>query len=217
MSVFFYIQPKNGKLYTTRPTRYIDMFIEKMRALIASPTDETEKFNTIVEAFEQLNLERSDIVNSQGDAIDAFVQKIEEISDPNSGTLLSLARTLYNTNDEGLFYRNFTDPAQRFRQFLTGATGAASQSQTSAFTGRKLGTNSLLQADALAEDMEKVNHTKGRDFNTAEDMWLKKKNKESEEAEEINLKNLMGHVRISSVSDDILNYAGPMSQEEEIK
>ena len=60
------------------------MFIENIRNMVADPNrDDSEAFQAVIEAFDQLNKERSHIVNNQGEVIADFSEKIAKFDQNN--------------------------------------------------------------------------------------------------------------------------------------
>ena len=50
-----------------RPASYIGQFLDNIRAMMSNPNrNDAKAFKTLIEAFDQLNKERSHIVNNQG-------------------------------------------------------------------------------------------------------------------------------------------------------
>ena len=77
MSVFFLYNPQTGETQMLRPLPYITQFLDNIREMMADPNrNDSEAFKTIIEAFDQLNKERSHIINNQGQVIADFSQKL---------------------------------------------------------------------------------------------------------------------------------------------
>ena len=67
-----------------RPAPYISQFLDNIRAMMADPNREDSKaFKTIIEAFDQLNKERSHIINNQGQVIADFSDRIAKFDQKN--------------------------------------------------------------------------------------------------------------------------------------
>lgn len=77
MSAFYYYQPQTGKVLSLFPDAYIAGFLKNIRNLVSGDDAWSEKFKTIIEAFDQINKERANIVNQQGDVITDFAEKIK--------------------------------------------------------------------------------------------------------------------------------------------
>lgn len=60
-----------------RPVSYIGQFLDNIRAMMSDPErDDSKAFKTLIEAFDQLNKERSHIINNQGKVIGDFAEKL---------------------------------------------------------------------------------------------------------------------------------------------
>ena len=80
MSAFFYYDPQSGRVMTTRPQSFMNRFLNQIRDMVLDEEmDETEKFKTFIEAFDQLNKERSVIINQQGKTIIQFTEKMSNL------------------------------------------------------------------------------------------------------------------------------------------
>ena len=67
-----------------RPSAYIGQFLDNIRQMMADPNrDDFKAFKTLIEAFDQLNKERSHIVNNQGEVIGDFAEKIAKFDQNN--------------------------------------------------------------------------------------------------------------------------------------
>ena len=65
LSVFFYYNPQTGNTEMLRPQAYIGQFINNIRDMVSDPNrKDSEAFKTLIEAFDQLNQERSHIVSN---------------------------------------------------------------------------------------------------------------------------------------------------------
>ena len=77
LSVFFYYNPQTGETQMLRPSAYIGQFLDNIRKMMADPNrDDSKAFKTLIEAFDQLNKERSHIINNQGEVIADFADKL---------------------------------------------------------------------------------------------------------------------------------------------
>jgi hypothetical protein len=64
-----------------RPAAYIGQFLDNLRQMMNAPDrDDEEAFKTVIEAFDQLNKERSHIINNQGDIIADFAERIFKLN-----------------------------------------------------------------------------------------------------------------------------------------
>lgn len=65
LSVFFYYNPQTGDTEMLRPQAYIGQFINNIREMMSDPNrKDSEAFKNLIEAFDQLNQERSHIVSN---------------------------------------------------------------------------------------------------------------------------------------------------------
>ena len=65
LSAFFYYNPLTGETQMMRPANLIGEFINKIQQAVGNPDRDTiEVFKKILLNFQQLNLERSHIVNN---------------------------------------------------------------------------------------------------------------------------------------------------------
>ena len=59
------------------PPKAIEDFVQNIRDMMNDPDrDDSEAFQTIVDAFNQLNEERTNIINNQGDVIAQFAERL---------------------------------------------------------------------------------------------------------------------------------------------
>lgn len=147
-----------------RPAPYISQFLDNIRAMMADPNREDSKaFKTIIEAFDQLNKERSHIINNQGqviadfsDRIAKFDQKNKDVTKNGFGEISDYIKA-FNKGD--LFSKATAQSS--FKQM---AQGRAKTKEVESVTGSKLGTNKLLQVKPLATTSEGSVAVKDRDF-----------------------------------------------------
>jgi hypothetical protein len=84
LSVFFFYNPQTGQTQMLRPSAYIGQFLDNIRQMMADPNrDDFKAFKTLIEAFDQLNKERSHIVNNQGEVIGDFAERIAKFDQNN--------------------------------------------------------------------------------------------------------------------------------------
>ena len=77
LSAFFYYNPQTGQTMMLRPSAYIEQFLDNIRKMMSDPDrDDFEAFKKIFHAFDQLNQERSHIINNQGKVIADLAEKI---------------------------------------------------------------------------------------------------------------------------------------------
>lgn len=68
-----------------RPQSYIGQFLDNIREMVSAPErDDEEAFRTIIEAFDQLNKERSYIINKQGKVLGDFAERIVKFNQKNN-------------------------------------------------------------------------------------------------------------------------------------
>lgn len=67
--MFFYYNPQTQETMMTRPMPYIGLFVKKLQDLTSDGGDWYDKIQIFIEALEQLNMERSHIINNQGNQI----------------------------------------------------------------------------------------------------------------------------------------------------
>jgi hypothetical protein len=77
LSVFFLYNPQTGETQMLRPLPYITQFLDNIRRAMADPErNDSDVFKKLVMAFDQLNKERSNIINNQGKVIADFSEKL---------------------------------------------------------------------------------------------------------------------------------------------
>ena len=91
-----------------RPQQYIGQFIDNIRKLVSDPNrDDFKALKTIIEAFDQLNKERSHIVNNQGRVIADFSERIAKFDKDNKNVetngLVEIRRLIDTFNRGDLF------------------------------------------------------------------------------------------------------------------
>ena len=165
LSAFFYYNPQTGDTQMLRPAAYIGQFLENIRAMMANPDrDDEEAFKTLIEAFDQLNKERSHIINNQGDIIADFAEKIFKLNqnekDDNKSGLNELKENVTKFNNGNLF--DNISVGSSFEQIQR---GDAKTQQIKSVTGDELGTNKLLQVKPL-NSAKRASYT-AKDFKAA--------------------------------------------------
>ena len=149
LSAFFYFNPQTGELTQLRPSSYIEQFLDNIRTMLSEDgVDYQEAFKTFIEAFDQLNKERSHIINNQGDVIADFAERIgkfdqsnKDVSKNGAVELHEYVRTL---NNGDLFKK--VNAQQSFFQIQH---GDAKSQDVESVTGSNLGTNKLLEVKDL--------------------------------------------------------------------
>ena len=110
--------------------------------------DDEEAFKTIIEAFDQLNKERSHIINNQGDIIADFAERIFKLNqnekDESKSGLKQLKEDVTKFNRGNLF-----DNISVGSSFMQMERGDAKTQELESVTGDKLGTNVLLRTKTL--------------------------------------------------------------------
>lgn len=140
LSAFFYYNPQTGELQQLRPSAYIGQFLNNIREMLSSDSiDYQDAFKTFIEAFDQLNKERSHIINNQGDVIADFGEKIFNFDKKNKDSLDEMNRYI-NTLNRGDLFEKVT-AQQSFNQMQH---GDAKSQDIESVTGSTLGTNKLL-------------------------------------------------------------------------
>jgi hypothetical protein len=77
LSAFFYYNPQTGETQLMRPVNAIGEFVKNIQDMVNDPDRENlEAFQTLIEAFDQINKERGHIVNQQGETITDFADRI---------------------------------------------------------------------------------------------------------------------------------------------
>lgn len=104
LSVFFYYNPQTQTTMMTRPMTYIGQFIKNLQELaLDEDGDWDEKTKIFVEALEQLNMERSHIINNQGTQITDFAKKISSVNLKNQHNTQLLEQMVDEFNNGDLF------------------------------------------------------------------------------------------------------------------
>ena len=141
MSAFFYYDPQSGNVMTTRPQSFMNKFLNQIRDMVLDEDmDEEEKFKTFIEAFDQLNKERSVIINKQGDTIIKFTEKMSNLDLKSKDATQEMTDMVKSLNN-GTFFKDI-DVKQSFNQIKK---GSAITKDIESVTGSKLGTNKLLE------------------------------------------------------------------------
>ena len=164
LSVFFYYNPQTGETQMLRPQAYIGQFLDNIRKMMSDPgRKDSEAFKTLVEAFDQLNKERSHIINNQGDVIADFADKIAKFDqnnkDPNTNGEKEIKSLIDTFNKGDLFAK--TTAKQSFNQI---SDGDAKTKEIESVTGSSLGTNSLLKVEPLKTTEDGKVDVKDQDF-----------------------------------------------------
>lgn len=160
MSAFFYYDPQSGKVMTTRPQSYMNKFLNQIRDMVLDEDmDEEEKFKTFIEAFDQLNKERSVIVNKQGDTIIQFTEQMSNLDMKSENATQQMTDMVKSLNN-GTFFKNI-DVKQSFNQIKK---GDAITKDIDSVTGSKLGTNKLLEKTSVSINPEKEEPVKDDQF-----------------------------------------------------
>lgn len=80
LSAFFYYNPQTGETQLMRPVNAIGEFVKNIQDMVNDPDRENlEAFQTLIEAFDQINKERGHIVNQQGETITDFSDRIRNL------------------------------------------------------------------------------------------------------------------------------------------
>ena len=142
LSVFFYYNPQTGETQMLWPSAYISGFLDNIRKMMSQPDrKDSEAFKTIIQAFEQLNVERSHIINNQGKVIADFSDKLanydkqKDKDGKQEGEIKDIIKT-FNTGD--LF--SAATSKESFEQMVK---GEARTKRIESVTGAEFGTNSL--------------------------------------------------------------------------
>ena len=147
-----------------RPTAYIEQFLDKIRVMMSDPDrDESEALKTIVQAFEQLNMERSHIINNQGKVIADLAEKISKfdtkVEDIKANSTEEIFDYIKKLNDGNLF-----DAATARQSFQQISEKDAKSKRVSSITGEELGTNDLLKVEPIKETNDGKVAVKDSDF-----------------------------------------------------
>ena len=146
LSAFFYYDPQDGKTVMLMPASYIGQFLDNIRAMMSDPErDDEEAFKTLIEAFDQLNKERSNIINNQGDVLQDFADKIVKYDRSNkdvvSSGMADVTKYIEKLNKGNLFDKQTS--RQSFNQI---SQGDAKTKRIKSVTGEdELDTNKLFE------------------------------------------------------------------------
>jgi len=132
-----------------RPASYIGKFLDNIRKMMSDPNrDDSKAFKTLIKAFDQLNKERSHIINNQGKVIADFSERIAKFDQNNKnvskngfGEMMDLITT-FNKGD--LFSK-----ATAQSSFQKMSEGNAKTRNVKSVTGEDLGNNVLLDPGEL--------------------------------------------------------------------
>ena len=144
LSVFFYYNPQTGETQMLRPSAYIGQFLDNIRQMMSDPNrDDSKAFRTLIEAFDQLNKERSHIINNQGQVIADFADKLANYDKEKDveGKQENEIKDIIKTFNKGDLFSAATAKSS-FQQM---ADGSAKTSRVKSVTGSTLGTNTLLK------------------------------------------------------------------------
>ena len=123
-----------------RPSAYIGQFLDNIRQMMGDPNrDDSKAFKTLIEAFDQLNKERSHIVNNQGEVIADFADKIakwDKKADADKTQFEDIRNTIETFNKGDLFSK--ATASGSFKQM---AKGRAKTEDVESVTGGDLGNN----------------------------------------------------------------------------
>lgn len=114
--------------------------------------DDSKAFKTIIEAFDQMNKERSHIINNQGKVIADFSEKLakyKQNGQDNQNEFREIKTMIDSFNKGDLFAK-----ANVQGSFGQMSGGRAKSAYVESVTGDKLGTNSLLKIKPLATTKE---------------------------------------------------------------
>lgn len=103
MSAFYYYNPQSGQLMSVYPESYLKGFIDNIRKFVDGDATWEEKFRTVIEAFDQVNMERSKIVNDQGLTIDKVAQQIANADMKDAKSVEALKDIVNKLNTNKLF------------------------------------------------------------------------------------------------------------------
>ena len=155
LSVFFYYNPQTGNTEMLRPQAYIGQFIDNIRKMMSDPNrDDSQAFKMLVEAFDQLNQERSNIVSNQAAVIGEFSEKIANFDKSRADK-----DDYYIVEEEVLEFIDKFNKGDLFsaasgkRSFTQLAnTGDAITRNVEGVTGSTLGNNELLKVKPLEKN-----------------------------------------------------------------
>lgn len=148
LSAFFYFDPQTEETMLMRPPEFIGTFLDKIRKMIQDPDrDNQEAFKTLIEAFDQLNEERTHIVNNQGKVLQDFATKIEQFKpgEENSLQVQQDVMDMIGKMNKG----NLFDAVTGKSMFMQQAEGDAVTQDTDSVTGSSFGSNELLRVESL--------------------------------------------------------------------
>lgn len=147
-----------------RPQAYIGQFLDNIRKMMSDPNrNDSEAFKKLIMAFDQLNKERSHIINNQGDVIADFADRIAKFDqnnkDPNTHGSKEIKSLIETFNKGDLFSK--TTAKSSFGRI---SEGDAKRKEIESVTGDKLGTNSLLKVEPLKKTEGGKVDVKDQDF-----------------------------------------------------
>ena len=150
-----------------RPQAYIGQFLNNIRSMMSDPDRrDSEAFKTLIEAFDQLNQERTHIVNNQADVIANFAERIAKFDQNNKsfGSELVIKGLIETFNKGDLFSR--ATGKSSFKQM---AEGESKTRELESVTGDKLGTNRLLKVEPLKTTSSGAVDVKDSEFVVSEE------------------------------------------------
>lgn len=163
LSVLFYYDPQTGKLLQLMPKTYIGQFLDNIRNMLTGENvDYQEAFQKFIMAFEQLNVERSQIVNNQGKVLTDFAEKMANydkklrLKESGFGDVMDYLRDM----KEGTLFSKVNSMSS-FKQLKA---GDAKSKDLDSVAGKSFGSNSLFEFKEAPEG-EAVG-TKAEDFET---------------------------------------------------
>ena len=127
-----------------------------MKKMVSDPDRDDQKvFRTMIEAFEQTNMERSHIVNNQGKILEDFAKGLNTYSKTTKDASKIKEDVLSKIEkfNKGNLFDNIP-VGDSFRQIQE---GDAVTGDVTSVTGNKLGTNELLEAPAELTDDDGIN------------------------------------------------------------
>ena len=139
-----------------RPASFIGQFLDKLKKMVSDPDRDDQKvFRTMIEAFEQTNMERSHIVNNQGKILEDFAKGLNTYSKTTKDASKIKEDVLSKIEkfNKGNLFDNIP-VGDSFRQIQE---GDAVTGDVTSVTGNKLGTNELLEAPAELTDDDGIN------------------------------------------------------------
>lgn len=164
MQAFYFRNPQTGDIMTVLPTGAISGFIENIRKLVLGEGEWDDKFKEVIKAFEQVNMERSGLVNKQGKTIEEMANNLQnfDLNQENATEKLKELIDKFNPENGGLFNEKTMNMGE-IAMNLQG--GSAASQDIDSITGEKMGTSKVF--NNLKMSWPKPNGTPGAAFDNS--------------------------------------------------